>query len=129
MKRGSLTRKQVVVGICLVVAGLHFVIGPRYRGPWPAFVGGYLMDVLLPFSLYLLLGVSWRRVAGSRLTRGIVVFAIGAGVELLQFLGVPLFGATFDVLDFVMYALGVVGAVVFERAVIARLGASARRDA
>ena len=125
MKRGSLTRKQVVVGICLIVGALHFVTGPRYRGPWPTFVDGYLIDILLPFALYLLLGVSGLPVARSQLARGIIVFAIGGVVELLQYLGVPLFGATFDVLDLVMYALGVAGAVVFERTVISRLAVSA----
>jgi len=123
MKRGSPTRKQVVVGTCVVVAALHFVTGPRYRGPWPTFVNGYVIDILLPFALYLLLGVSGLPVARSQLARGIIVFAIGGVVELLQYFGVPLFGATFDVLDLVMYALGVAGAVVFERAVISRLEA------
>jgi len=38
---------------------------------------------------------------------------------------VPLFGATFDVLDLLMYVLGVAGAVAFERTVVSRLGAGA----
>jgi hypothetical protein len=123
VKRGSLTRKQVVVGICLVVAALHFVTGPGYRGPWPAFVDGYLLDVLIPFAMYLLLGVSGLRVARLRLVRGIVVFAIGGAVELLQYLGVPLFGATFDLLDLVMYAVGVVGAAILEMTLLRRAAA------
>jgi|WetSurMetagenome_2_1015567.scaffolds.fasta_scaffold869776_1 hypothetical protein len=133
VKRRPVTRKQVVVGICLVVAALHFVTGPTYRGPWPAFVNGYLIDILLPFALYLLLGVSGLPVARSQLVRGIIVFAIGGVIELLQYVGVPLFGATFDVLDLVMYAVGVVGAVIFERTVVSRLEAGspgpASRDA
>lgn len=71
MKRGAATWKHVVVGICLVVGLLHFVAGPRYGGPWPGFVRGYLIDILLPLALYLLLGVSWRVLAGSRLARGL----------------------------------------------------------
>lgn len=125
MKHTSLTRKQVVVGICLGVGALHFVTGPGYRGPWPVFVDGYLIDILLPFALYLLLGVSGHPVARSQLARGIVVFAIGGIVELLQNFGVRVFGATFDVLDLVMYAAGVVGGIAFERAVILRLGVGA----
>jgi hypothetical protein len=120
---GYLTRKHVVVGICLVVAALHFVAGPRYRGPWPAFVHGYLMDILVPFALYLLLGVSGLAVLRSRVVRGVIVFAIGGLVELLQYAGVPLFGATFDQLDLFMYAVGVVGGVIVEATAMSRLGA------
>lgn len=124
MMRGSLTRRQVVVGICLIVGALHFVTGPGYRGPFPGFVNGYLIDILLPFALYLLLGVSRLRVVRSQLARGLTVLAIGGTVELLQYLGVPLFGATFDVLYLVMYAVGVAGAAVFERTVILRFEVS-----
>ena len=109
-----LTWKHVVVGTCLAVGLLHFVAGPTYRGPWPEFVKGYLIDILLPLAVYLLLGVSWRVLADSRLARALVVFAVGGTVESLQYLGLPVFGTTFDPLDLVMYALGVFGGVVLE---------------
>lgn len=120
MKRGEVTWKHVVVVICLVVGLLHFVAGPGYGGPWPRFVKGYLIDILLPLALYLLLGVSWRVLADSRLARALMVLAVGGTVEGLQYLGVPLFGATFDPLDLVMYALGVSGGVIFELVVAPR---------
>lgn len=87
VKRGAVTWKHVVVGICLAVGLLHFVAGPGYSGPWPRFVRGYLIDILLPFALYLLLGVSWRVLADSRFARSLVVLAVGGGVEGLQYLG------------------------------------------
>jgi len=114
MTRGAVAWKHVVIGICVAVGLLHFVAGPTYGGPWPAFVNGYLIDILLPFAMYLLLGVSWRVLAGSRLARALVVLAVGGAVEGLQYLGLPLFGATFDPLDLVMYALGVIGGVIVE---------------
>ena len=49
--------------------------------------------------------------------RGTAVFIVGAAVEVLQYLGVPLFGRTFDPLDLLMYATGAVAALAFERAV------------
>jgi hypothetical protein len=124
MKRSAVTWKHVVVGICLAVGLLHFVAGSTYRGPWPGFVRGYLIDIVLPFALYLLLGVSWRVLAGSRLARALVVLAVGGTVEGLQYLGLPVFGATFDPLDLVMYALGVAAGVILELVVAPRFDAS-----
>lgn len=109
-----------MVGICLGVGLLHFVAGPGYSGPWPGFVRGYLIDIVLPFALYLLLGVSWPVLADSRLARSLMVLAVGGAVEGLQYLGVPLFGRTFDPLDLVMYGLGVAGGVIVELVVAPR---------
>lgn len=124
----NLPRKPVVVAICLAVGALHLVTGPNYGGPFPAFVNGYLIDLLLPFSLVLLLGVGLERL--PRLFRPVVrataVFLFGAAVELLQYLGVPLFGSTFDPLDLLMYAVGACSAVAFERLVFP--GGSPSRD-
>jgi len=122
MKRGPATWKHVVVGICLVIGLLHLVTGPTYRGPFPGFVRGYLIDIVLPFAMYLLLGVSWRVLADSPLARGLMVLAVGGTVEALQYLGVPIFGATFDPLDLVMYAIGVAGGVIVELVVAPRFG-------
>jgi len=119
--RGKPTRKQVIVGLALLVGALHFVTGPGYRGPFRAFVNGYLIDLLLPLVLYVLLSLIDRPVVLSRVVRSVIVLAIGVTVELLQFLGVPLFGRTFDPLDVVMYALGVAGGIVLEAAVLSRL--------
>jgi hypothetical protein len=51
----------------------------------------------------------------------LVVLSIGAAVEVLQYFGVPLFGRTFDPLDFVMYGVGVVAGVLLELIVLSRL--------
>lgn len=113
----NLPRKPVVAAICLAVGALHLFIGPHYRGPLGAFVTGYLIDLVLPFSLVLLLGVGLDRSPSLRLpvVRAAAVFFLGAAVELLQYLGVPLFGRTFDPLDFLMYATGAIAALAFER--------------
>jgi hypothetical protein len=124
MSRTRLTAKQIVVGIALIVALLHFVTGPGYRGPWPFFVRGYAQDILLPFAMYLLLGVTTVWLLGSRIARATFVIAVGAGVETLQFFGVPLFGRTFDPWDFAMYAFGAAAGVLFEIIILSRLSPS-----
>jgi hypothetical protein len=115
------TRKQVVVTVCVTVALVHFVTGPRYRGPLRGFVNGYLIDVLLPLAMYLLLSLPGRPVALTRPARAGIVLGIGVAVETLQFFGVPIFGRTFDPLDFVMYGVGILGGIVFESLVLSRL--------
>ena len=113
----TLPRKPVVVAICLAAAALHLVTGPDYAGPFRVFVTGYLIDLVLPFSLVLLLGVGLASVPflGQPLARAGLVIGIGVIVEGSQYLGIPLFGRTFDSLDLLMYVAGAAAAVGFER--------------
>ena len=113
--------KVIVVVICLAVGGLHLVTGRVYEGPFPAFVNGYLIDLLLPFAMCLLLGVQRFSVLRGRTVRFVLVFGVGFLTESLQYFGVPIFGRTFDPLDYLMFAVGVAGAFVFEWAVLSRI--------
>ena len=113
--------RVIVVAICLGVSGLHFVTGPSYDGPFPAFVNGYLIDLLLPFAMYLLLGIQKFKVLRGRALRLIFVFGVGFVSETLQFFGVPLFGRTFDPLDYLMFAAGIGGAFVVEWLVLSQI--------
>jgi hypothetical protein len=112
-----LPRKPIIIVICLVVAALHLVTGPDYAGPFHAFVTGYLIDLVLPFSLVLLLGLGFASVPilCHPLTRAGIVIGIGVIVESSQYLGIPLFGRSFDPLDLLMYTAGSAAAIVFER--------------
>jgi hypothetical protein len=114
-------RKNLTVLIAIVVGLLHFVTGPGYRGPCPAFVNGYMIDILLPFAMYLVLGVARQAILHSALAKGVSVFAVGAISETLQFFGVPIFGRTFDPLDYLMFVVGIGLAMVFEWAVLQRI--------
>jgi hypothetical protein len=80
-----------------------------------------MIDILLPFAMYLVLGVAGQSVLRSGIARGVFVFALGAVTETLQYFGVPLFGRTFDVLDYLMFGVGIGLAVVFERIVLSRI--------
>jgi hypothetical protein len=114
-------KKAVIVAIALFVASLHLVAGPNYEGPARVFVNGYLIDLLLPFAMFLLTGLFEYPLLRPAWIRGVAVFGVGAGAETLQAMGVRALGSTFDPLDYLMYAIGVVGGVVFEKAVISRL--------
>ncbi len=120
----SAQRRQkvfVVIAIMIPVALLHFVIGPHYRGPFRAFVNGYLIDILLPFAVYFLLAIQKGPVGRYIWLRAAIVFAIGASVETAQYFGVAIFGQTFDPLDYAMYAIGVLLAVACDRLIFPRI--------
>ena len=114
--------KRIVVAICVVVGALHFVTGPGYAGPFKLFVNGYMIDILLPFAMFLLLGIADIEFLRGTLPRSMTVFCAGAVAETLQYFGVGLFGQTFDPLDYLMFVVGIVCGVVFETRVLSRLG-------
>ena len=80
-----------------------------------------MIDILLPFAMYLVLGIAKQPILRSGIARGVFVFAIGAVTETLQYFGVPIFGRTFDLLDYLMFAVGIGLAVVFERIVLSNM--------
>ena len=105
------------VVIALPVALLHFVTGPDYGGPFPVFVNGYLIDLVLPMAAYFLLAPQtlpflrhWAINAGA-------VFGFGLVVEFSQLVGINLFGSTFDPLDIAMYGAGVGLGVLLDQVV------------
>ena len=106
----EMTAKKILITlIALTVGLLHFVTGENYRGPFPTFVNGYLIDILLPMVLYFLLDLPEIKWIKSPIFRATAVFLFGCTVEMSQYLGYPLFGSTFDPLDILAYA----GSVVF----------------
>jgi hypothetical protein len=121
MGASPINRKVIVVLIALAVGLLHFVTGPGYRGPLPVFVNGYMIDILLPFAMFLVLGVAGEPILRSRVARGAAVFSVGAVTETLQYFGVPIFGRTFDWLDYLMFGMGIGLAAIFERVLLSRV--------
>jgi hypothetical protein len=111
----------LIVGISLFVALLHFLIGPDYQGIFRHFVRGYLIDILLPFNLYLLLQISLRKnfsVHKSRIVGAVLTFSFGTLVELLQLNNIHFLGETYDPLDILMYGIGVGLGVILDLTVI-----------
>jgi hypothetical protein len=111
-------RNVIVIFIAVIVGMLHFLTGSKYCGPFPAFVNGYMIDILVPFAMFLVLGIAELPFLRSGIARGTFVFAIGAIVETLQYFGVPIFGRTFDLLDSLMYGIGIGLAVIFEKFIL-----------
>lgn len=115
------TRKWVTVVISLMVGALHFVTGEDYQGPFPLFVNGYMIDILLPMTLVLLMGLIENRIICSALFRAGAVFGFGCFVEASQYFGRPFFGSTFDPLDILAYAGGVMLGLLLDLVIFPRL--------
>lgn len=111
----------MVVAISITVAVLHFVTGENYQGPCPQFVTGHLIDLLLPFSAYFLLCLVDHPFFRSWLVKCLTVFTFGLSVELAQYHGIKLLGSTFDPLDIIMYAAGVLIAAFLDTQIFPRL--------
>ena len=116
-----LGKRVVVVVIAVAVGLLHFVTGASYRGPFPAFVNSYLIDILLPMSLYFLLSLTEHSLFTSWVVKALSVFGVGVAVETAQYFGAPILGRTFDPLDYVMYAAGVLLAAFLDVFLFPRL--------
>ena len=123
MKGAARDRRKTLVVVCLVVpiALLHFFTGSAYKGPWPEFVNGYLLDILVPFAFYLLLVLPETPLLRPWPVKALLVFGAGASVEIAQYFGAPILGRTFDPLDFAMYAAGVALAVFVDTIVFPRV--------
>jgi len=117
----QMIRKMVIVSVVIPIALLHFFTGSNYRGPYPGFVNGYLLDILVPFAFYFLLCLSEFSLLKSWIVKSILVFGAGFSVEIAQFFGVPIFGRTFDPVDFIMYGIGVILAATLDTTVFPRI--------
>mgnify|MGYP001359424426 CR=1 FL=1 len=131
-ERNSIQNLKSIVAVCIAlpVGLLHFVTGPSYSGPFPGFVNGYLIDILLPFALYFLLCPQDSKVRWLKpwYVKALPVLAIGVSVETAQAVGIEIFGNTFDPLDYAAYASGVFMAVAFDLWVFPLVFASWKKD-
>jgi hypothetical protein len=116
--RAGARRRAVAVTVVAGVAAIHIVrIGSYLRGTASQLYYSYASDVLLPFAMYFVLCLNQRHLAVLRdwRAKALVILAVASGAEVLQGIGLPALGRTFDPLDFVMYGIGVSAALVVER--------------
>jgi len=117
-------RAAVVVSILLLIVLVHvFRLGTYLRGSLHALYYSYFSDVVIPFYMYFLMCLTDAHVRFLRDWRlkAMLVFGVASFTEVLQAFGVPLLGRTFDPLDFVMFAGGVLLAVLADRFLLERL--------
>jgi len=114
-------KRVVIVSVEILIALLHFLTGSNYRGPYPGFVNGYLLDILVPFAFYFLLCLNEFSLLRHWIVKSTLVFGAASSVEIAQLFGVPLFGQTSDPVDFIMYGIGVLLAAILDTTVFPRI--------
>jgi hypothetical protein len=120
----SMKRRIVILSIALLVAAVHVVGGRRFlQDDAYLLYASYFSDLALPFTFYFLLCMAEFNVPGLHhwAVKAAVVFLMAAAAETCQYFGVAVLGATFDPLDYGMYALGAALAALVERQVFARV--------
>jgi hypothetical protein len=117
-------RKAVSSGIIAVIALIHiFRLGSHLPHSWQTYYYSYFSDIAVPFGIYFLLCLSddQIRLLGNWYIKAIGVFGLASIMEISQAFGIPVLGQTFDPLDFLMFAIGVLSAALFDRALFYRL--------
>ena len=116
-------RTVVVVAVMVVIALIHaFRVGTYLDGRWFTLYYSYFSDIIVPFGMYFLLclnEVSFRFLR-DWWVKALVVFGITSLTGLGQAVGIPLLGLTFDPLDFVMFGVGTLLAVIVDRVLFER---------
>lgn len=111
-------RIAAAVGILLLIALVHiFRLGSYLHGSLFTLYYSYFSDVIVPFAMYFLLCLNDTHVRFLRdwRVKAVLVFGIASATEVLQAFRVPMLGQTFDPLDFVMFAGGLLLAVLVDR--------------
>lgn len=112
-------KKTIVILIALLTAGL-FIIGADWANATiRRLFHSYFADIAIPFCYYFLLVLVEDKQAWLRhwYYKAVVVFALCATSETLQYFGIYALASVFDPLDYVMYAAGVLAAALVDRVV------------
>jgi hypothetical protein len=116
----SKNAKIIVVVFALLVGAVHFIVRLNYQSPFRRFLSGYLIDIILPASLFLLFHMVLQQQLPRKVSRFaslIIVLLIGFTVEILQFFDIHFLGETYDALDFLMYILGVILGFIIDKGI------------
>ncbi len=116
-------KKTVVVFTLLIIASI-FVVGADWAGEIASrFFHSYFADIAIPFGFYLLLVILdvEYKLFNHWCTKAFAVFLLCSLSETLQYFGVYALARVFDPLDYLMYAMGVVLAAVFDRIIFKKL--------
>ena len=122
--REMLCRTALVFSIMLVIALVHlFRAGTYLQGSLFTLYYSYFSDIVIPFGMYFLLCLEdvYIRFLKDWRVKAMLVFGVASSTEVMQAFDVPLLGQTFDPLDFVMFAGGVLLAALVDRFLFDRL--------
>lgn len=121
---GSPRRLAVIFSIVVLIAVVHiFRIGSYLQGELYNFYYSYFSDFILPFGCYFYLCMTELQMPILRRWEAklAIAFLIPSIAETCQYFGIPVLGSTFDPLDYFMYGIGAMSAVVVDTQVFSRI--------
>ena len=113
----------VGVSIMLIIAAIHiFRIGSYLSGKSYLLYYSFASDMIIPFGMYFLLSINEVQIRFLRKwqTKAIIVFGISTFTEIMQAFGIYFLGVTFDLIDILMFGIGVAVAVFFDKQIFER---------
>ena len=117
-------RRAVIVCIMLLIAAVHILrVGSYLQGELYNFYYSYFSDVVLPFGGYFLLCATELQMPILRHWEAklAIAFLMPSIAETCQYFGIPVLGSTFDLLDYFMFGIGAISAVIVDTQVFPRI--------
>ena len=121
---GSPRRLGIIFCIVALIAVVHILrVGSYLQGESYNLYYSYFSDLILPFGFYFMLCANEPQIPILRRweVKWAIAFLTPSIAETCQYFGMPLLGSTFDLLDYVMYGIGALSAVVVDTQVFSRL--------
>jgi hypothetical protein len=122
--RNRKVRITVGISINLLIATIHiFRLGSYLNGDLYILYYSYASDILIPIAFYFLLCMNDIQIRFLRkwYAKALIVFVLATFTEVMQAFGVYMLGVTFDVLDIIMFGIGVLIAALLDVQVFERL--------
>jgi hypothetical protein len=123
LKRSHRIRILVGIFVMLIIALIFgFRIGNNLNGNLYIYYQSYAGDFMIPFGAYFLLCMNEIQLRFLRkwFVKALIVFCVMTFSEIMQLFGLYLFGVTFDLADILMYGIGVIVAVFFDKQIFER---------
>jgi len=123
LKLNLIIRKIVGISIMLAIAAMHaFRIGQCLNGKLYIYYYSFASDLVLPFGAYFMLSMIEIQIRFLRnwIVKALIVFSVMTFSEIMQFYGIYFFGETFDILDILMFGMGVLIAVLIDKQIFER---------
>jgi hypothetical protein len=117
-------RRIAGISIMVAIAVIHaFRIGHFLKGDLYIYYYSFASDLILPFGAYFMLSIVeiHFRFLRNWFVKASIVFAAMTFSEIMQIFGFYFFGVTFDILDILMFGIGVFIAVLVDTQLFERL--------
>ena len=118
-------RAHTIVGviIMLIIGAIHtFRLGSYLNGEAYILYYSYASDIIIPFGFYFVLSMNEIQIRFLQqwFTKAFIVFGMATFTEIMQIFGYYVLGFTFDILDILMFGIGVATAVLIDKLLFER---------